>query len=347
METQARLKEMLAVIGSRKRILICTHNNPDPDSLASALALKTLLAKVADLRSTMCYGGTIARASNKVMVRQCRIEINHKKVLPQFKNTVLALVDAQPGGTHTLIPRGTKVDIVIDHHQASRWTRNQPVAFKDIRTGFGACSTIMEAYLKVAQVSLDKRLATALFYGIKTDIGDIGRMKADRDLEALARIYPQASQKLLARIESPKLPRIYFQMLLWGLNRAVTYRDVAVAKLNGFCNPDIVSEMADLLLRMEGIRWSLVCGMKGDDLIFSVRSSLRNVRAGNLVARLVAGKGSAGGHNQSAAGRMKIETGSAGREESWKKAQDEFVHHFLKLIKRQDAIEQQVRPNVE
>ena len=131
------------------------------------------------------------------------------------------------------------------------------MAFRDVRTEIGASSTIMAGYLFAANVPIEKRVATALFYGIRTDIGDLGRHKADYDLEILARLFPLASQKLLARIETPRLPRNYFELLRRGLDEAQTYRDAVVTTFGRQCDPDIIAELSDyLLLRMEGMHWS-------------------------------------------------------------------------------------------
>ncbi|HSJ53993.1 MAG TPA: hypothetical protein VLC52_09625, partial [Anaerolineae bacterium] len=65
----ARLKELDRAVKGLSRLLILPHNDPDPDAIASALALGYLLAERAGLEITIAYRGIIGRAENKALMR--------------------------------------------------------------------------------------------------------------------------------------------------------------------------------------------------------------------------------------------------------------------------------------
>jgi len=70
-----RLRKLLQVAKGHHRALILTHDNPDPDAVASACGLAYLLAHCAGLSTTAAYGGIIGRAENKAMLRVLHLPI--------------------------------------------------------------------------------------------------------------------------------------------------------------------------------------------------------------------------------------------------------------------------------
>jgi hypothetical protein len=71
--------------------------------------------------------------------------------------------------------------------------------------------------------------------------------------------------------------------------------------------PDIVPEIADLLLRMEGKTWSLCTGVDGDRLYLSIRTTNPRAEAGNLMRRLIGKAGRGGGHGTMAGGYVMLD----------------------------------------
>lgn len=59
-----KVERMARLAKGRKRALILTHDNPDPDSMASASALAFLLEQRMKLEARVGYGGIIGRAEN-------------------------------------------------------------------------------------------------------------------------------------------------------------------------------------------------------------------------------------------------------------------------------------------
>ena len=119
METQAvksQTDKLLSVLSQRRRLLVLTHTNPDPDSLASGLGLSLLAKTKLGLASDMGLCGRIMRAENKEMVQSLKIPLIPMGDLRLANYDCLAVVDTQPGFGHTKLPEGRDIDIVIDHH---------------------------------------------------------------------------------------------------------------------------------------------------------------------------------------------------------------------------------------
>src|SRR5215208_2925344 len=63
-----KLDRLLRVAKGRRRALIVTHDNPDPDSIAAAVALGHVLEECAGVETEVGYGGIIGRAENIAFV---------------------------------------------------------------------------------------------------------------------------------------------------------------------------------------------------------------------------------------------------------------------------------------
>ncbi len=302
-----RLQRLLDVVDGARTALVCTHDNPDPDSIASAYALARLLEEKRGVRCTLTHGGVLGRAENKAMVRLLKLPLVPigKVDLADFE--LVCLVDTQPPmGNHPLqkdVIAGKRV-LCIDHHPA----REMPpeVDFADVGGTFGATSTKLTTYLHAAQVPFDRTLATALFYGIKSDTRDLGREVGHTDLWAYGHLVAFTDMAALSEIEHPRLPRRYFAALVRAFQRARCWGEVVGCDLGAVYIPDLVAECADRLLAAEGIRWSIVVGEYEDEIFASLRVADRRYSAGKLVRDVVdeIGSGSAGGHGSMAGARV-------------------------------------------
>ena len=70
--------------------------------------------------------------------------------------------------------------------------------------------------------------------------------------------------------------------------------------------PDLGAEIADLLLRLQGIKWVVCMGVYKDDFIVSVRSRSQQIGAGALVRHIIGDWGSSGGHGTMAGGQIRL-----------------------------------------
>ena len=70
--------------------------------------------------------------------------------------------------------------------------------------------------------------------------------------------------------------------------------------------PEIVAEVADLLLRMEGMRWSFCTANMSGRIFVSIRSNKPGARCSRMLRAAIGRNGAAGGHDQMAAGYLEV-----------------------------------------
>lgn len=305
--TRQKYDELASLVrkrSSRGRWLILTHDNPDPDSIAAAAALSKLLRKCFRRRVTLAYGGIIGRAENQEMVKVLGIQLSHVRHLNWKHYKHFALVDTQPGTGNNQLPERTKPEIVFDHHPQRRAT--QKVRFVDIRTEYGATATILAEYLLVSGLEITKKNATSLVYAIRSETQDFSREFTGTDKAVYDTLHPLADIRALARIQTPQLPVSYYRNLHDALDRLESVGTLVVSHLGEVDQPDIVPEIADLLLRMKGKTWSLCTGYFGDRLYLSIRTTNSRADAGRLMRRLLGKRGKGGGHGTMAGGWMTL-----------------------------------------
>ena len=220
----------------------------------------------------------------------------------------IILVDCFPGRGNVSLPTTTPVHAVIDHHP----NNSLPGAhfFSDIRKEFGATSTIITKYLLHAGCQIDPKLATALFYGIKTDTGDMRREGSPVDLECYKFLFDIMDHQLLSRIENPDRDVEYFKILHRASEYAVTFDSVGYTHLGNVTTPDYVAEMADLFHSLEKLEWMVCSGIFKNQIFFSIRS--KNSDKAGISAEKIASilHGSGGGHSRVAAGKVPLESDS-------------------------------------
>ncbi|MEE8137887.1 MAG: DHH family phosphoesterase [Thermoanaerobaculia bacterium] len=289
---------------SKGRWLILTHDNPDPDSIAAAAALRKLLRQAFHRRVTVAYGGIIGRAENQEMVRVLGIRLSHVRRLNWKHYGHFALVDTQPGTGNNQLPKRMIPEIVFDHHPMRRLT--QKAAFTDIRPEYGATATILAEYLLAAELEITKKNATALVYAIRTETQDFGREFTDSDKAIYNALHAVADMRALARIRTPRLPVSYFCNLHEALESLQSVSTLVVSRLGEVEQPDIVPEIADLLLRLNGKTWSLATGLYRDRVYLSIRTTNSRADAGRLIRRLLGSRGKGGGHGMMAGGWVPV-----------------------------------------
>jgi nanoRNase/pAp phosphatase (c-di-AMP/oligoRNAs hydrolase) len=286
-----KLRQSLACA---KHLLILLQHDPDPDAIASALALRAVLGRNKSTASIASFG-QVTRPENVTMVRLLEVEI--QQITPQDLANYdgIALVDVQPpyfGDDVSL-----RVDAVIDHHPC---VHAYTATYCDVRTNVGSTSTIFVEYLLAADTKVTQRLATALYYGLKTDTLFLGRETTDADIDAFTYLYPLANHSLIRRMERPELPLRDLDALGYAL-RARTINDTTFFTHVGIVErEDVLPQFAEFCLQVQGIERSVVSGIFRGNLIISLRSHEHVKGAGRLVRNAFKQFGSAGGHRSMA-----------------------------------------------
>jgi len=310
------------------RLLIVTHDNPDPDALVSAFALTKLATAFGDVACRIVCQGYVGRAENRALKRELRIKLSSAARINWGKWPRVALVDAQPyTGNASFTPRRMP-DICIDHHPLRRKTRAR---YLDVRPDVGACATMLTEYLKLARVDISDDLAAGLCYAIASETQDFARDTTALDTATYAELYTRANKRMLARILHPPLKHSYYTILNHALISAFTYGNIIGAHLGEIDHPDSVSLVADLLLRRERNTWSIVTGVWHNDLYVSLRTLNRSANAGRMLQRLLKGVGRAGGHGGMAGGKAPLK----GLDGAQRRAlQETIVQKLIKTVRR-------------
>lgn len=301
---EKRLELLGSILPHKKKILIIPHDYPDPDALASAAAMHLLLQKKFGIHSQIAFNGTVSRAENRELLRRFRYKfVKTSAIVPPSRQAGCILVDTAPWSSNITIPSFARPIAVIDHHQHTR-ARSSKDIYLDIRTGAGATTTIMHEYLKAAGITPPKWLAAIMAYAIITETLDLSREYEKTDVDAYIELVSRADHKTIGKIRHAPLPRSYYALLQEALTNARKYDKAAWSHLSHIDQPEIVAEVADLLLRMEGLRWSFCSANVNNGLFVSLRSSQKGARCSKLLRSVIGRKGSSGGHDSMAAGFM-------------------------------------------
>jgi len=303
-DSASRLVKLRAVLDGAKSMLIVVQNNPDPDAIAAAAGLREIANELHGIACSVAHSGTVGRAENLALLRYLGLNTRNLDELELDRFDRLGMVDAQPGAGNVNFDPEFRLDVVIDHHPIRRETRS--ARFTDVRSRYGAASTILYEYLKEAGLEIPTRIATALVYGIRSDTQDLGRESHRADVEAFLDLYPHANARVLGRIVSAPLPRSYFSKLRVAIDNATIHGNRIVSFLGGLDSQEMVAEAADLLLRVEEMRWSMCLGVIDGWLHLSIRTIDRERNAGKVARNLGGRRGFGGGHQSLAAAQIPL-----------------------------------------
>jgi nanoRNase/pAp phosphatase (c-di-AMP/oligoRNAs hydrolase) len=287
--TRARVQQYQRYFADADRVLILLHNDPDPDALASGLALRNLLRRT---KTTAIIGAMqgVTRPENLRMANM--LDIHVEPITPASFNDFdrIATVDVQP---HYFGGQLLRADLVIDHHP------EQPgyiAVFKDIRADYGSTSTILTEHLRSVDVNISERTATAMLYAIKSDTLFFARHTNRDDLEAFTFLYPLADATLIRKMEGAEITLDRLEYVTRASQGGVMRDQVFSAFIGGAPREDFIPYTADFFLQLENVKWTIIAGVVGNSLILSVRNLGYSRNAGEFVKRWFADIGSAGGH---------------------------------------------------
>lgn len=298
--TRQRVQQYQRYFSDADRVLILTHHDPDPDAIASGLALRTLLRRT---KQTAIIGTMqpVSRPENLRMLKLLEIGVD-TVTADQFGSfEKIALVDVQP---HYFGDALRHVDLVVDHHpETSGWT----AMFKDIRSDYGSTSTILTEHLQAVDLDISERTATAMLYAIKSDTLFFNRQANRADLDAFSFLYPLADASLIRKMEGAEITRerLDYVIKAWQQGRMVEH--VFCAFLGEPPRDDFIPYVADFYLQLEDVQWTVVSGVVNDQMVVSVRNLGYSRNAGDFVRRWFNDIGSAGGHRSMAKAVVPLE----------------------------------------
>jgi nanoRNase/pAp phosphatase (c-di-AMP/oligoRNAs hydrolase) len=287
--TRAKVQQYQRYLSDADRILILLHNDPDPDAMASGLALRNLLRRT---KTTAIIGALqgVTRPENLRMANM--LDIHVEPVTSGMFNDFerVAMVDVQPHYFGGLLDR---VDLVIDHHP------EQPgysAVFKDIRADYGSTCTILTEHLRSVDVNISERTATAMLYAIKSDTLFFNRQANRADLEAFSFLYPLADATLIRKMEGAEITLERLEYVMKATSNHRLFEQVFCAFVGEAPREDLVPYIADFFLQLENVKWTAIAAIVHDQFILSVRNLGYSRNAGDFVRRWFSDLGSAGGH---------------------------------------------------
>src|ERR1700716_12918 len=245
--TRARVQQYQRYFSDADRVLIMLHNDPDPDAMASGLALRNVLRRN---KNTAIIGAIqgVTRPENLRMVNL--LDIHVEAITPDSLKEYdrVAMVDVQPHYFGGLIDR---VDLVIDHHP------EQPgytAVFKDIRPDYGSTSTILTEHLRAVDVNISERAATAVVYPLNADTLFFNRQTNRVDLEAFSYLYPLADPTLIRKMEGAEITRERLDYVLRAHRSGTLVDQVFCAFLGATAREDFIPYVADFFLQLEDVK---------------------------------------------------------------------------------------------
>ncbi len=310
--TNTNIELLTKVILKYDNFAILPHYNPDPDALGSAFAIQFIINKIFKKQADIYYQGIIGRAENKIMIDILNIPLIEITDDEQICNKPNILLDTQPGSGNNPLLKNKKPIMIFDHHPVK--LRSKSVEYADVRTEFGSTCTLLYEYIKAFDLKPTVNVATALYYGIQTDIVGEGRNGDKIDYSALESLSKYINRHKLYSIENPKLPFDYYLNINKGLKNSVIYDDFIITSLGQITNPDYVGEIADFLIRFEKANLVLVVGVHNNLIQLSFRSQSKKVDSGLTLKKIVGGLGSAGGHHKNAGGRIQFDDNEDGNK---------------------------------
>jgi len=267
--------------------------NADPDAIASAMAVKRLLwRKVVGV--TIACTNVIKRPDNLTMLRLLGVQLVPFEEIETKRYSKFVIVDSQP--SHDAYFRSLKADVIIDHHPDSGETAD----YTDIRPAYGATASMLTEYLRTAGIKPSAKLATGLFYAIKTDTDNFARKAIFEDVKAFQFLFRNANKHMARKIEQSELKPEFLKYFKIALEAKRRRKSKLYAHLGNVPSPDVCVLVADFFMRVSSVSWSIVSGRYNKKLVIIFRNDGIRKNAGGLAIRGFGHLGSAGGHKNMA-----------------------------------------------
>ncbi|SHG82475.1 DHH family phosphoesterase [Halobaculum gomorrense] len=303
--TAERLRGLVRTLRSVEGTLaVVAHDNPDPDAIASAIAL-VRIARFAGTDAEACYYGDISHQENRALVNLLDIEMRQldPDTDPREEFAGFALVDHSRPGVNDSLPEEIDPLVVIDHHPP-----REPIdaEFLDLRDDVGATSTLLVEYLDRLGVTPDTQVATALLYGIRIDTKDFTREVSEADFDAAASLLSHADASVLDRVESPSFDPAVLNVLARAIGAREQRGSVVASCVGEIADRDALAQAAERLLDMEGVNTTLVYGYRDGVVYASGRTRGTDLDLGETLRDALDQIGSAGGHADMAGAQISL-----------------------------------------
>jgi len=291
-------------------IVIQCHDNPDPDTIASAFALYKFFTKQGkDVQIVYSGLSEIQKTNLLLMIVELKIPLKFIKyddnspVLKGNGRNILIMVDCQYGAGNVKKLAADEV-AVIDHHVKE--TPEPPLS--DIRPFIGSCSTLVWHLLCNADFDFKNHLdvGTALYYGLYTDTNSLSEIMHPLDMDLRDSI--KYDSGLIKKLKNSNLTIGDLTIAANTLNNRKICEKISSAVFEADpCDPNILGFTSDLALQVDNIDVCIVFCRVSGGFRLSVRSCVREVMANELVEKICRDIGSGGGRNNKAGGFISMD----------------------------------------
>lgn len=339
---RAKARRLLRALAGKQRVLVTTHMHPDPDALASIIAMRHLLRQClpTGTKVELAVKGQIGGGINEAFTRYVKLDaLPWDQTLNLGDFDAVVLLDVQPNFAYSPLPPEVVPTAVIDHHRSRG--RRPKWAFCDIRGDVGSVCSIVFSYFMELDVAIPPDLAATLLYGVESDLAGIAGIPASLDNMAVSSLTLLADPNLVNQMRFVDLPRSYYVAYAAGLASAMWYDNAVIAHVGEIDSMEKPAVIADFLLRFDQAQWALVTATHGKRLILSLRSQEKDRSAGDAMKHLLRRLGEGGGHRAKAGGFILLETGSEAEVERHRKT---LRRRLLRMLKVREARGQRLVP---
>ncbi|WP_439025554.1 DHH family phosphoesterase [Haloarchaeobius sp. DT45] len=291
-------------------VAVLLHPNPDPDAMASGMAVAQL-CRHAGVDATLQFPGEIRHQENRAFRTVLDLDVEQIETAGDLAADTVVLVDHNtPRGFQG--SQGVEPYAVVDHHPGN----GTGSAFTDIRTDYGACATIFAEYFDDLDatvgngngdgVSLPPFTATGMVYGIQADTNHLTKGCSAAEFAASSYLYPGVNEDLLDRIANPQVPREVLKTKAKAIHEVDVDGPFGVCDLGAIPNVDAIPQAADELMHLEGVSAVVVYGEKDGTIHMSGRSRDDRLHMGEALRTVVADipMAEAGGHARMGGGQI-------------------------------------------
>lgn len=301
---------LLDIIDGDDLITIVMHENPDPDSMASAMGISELVRKIgADTQ--IVYSGRISHHQNRAFRAVLDTSFKNINHVEDIKGDRIILVDHHNArgivGGDSLVP-----DAIVDHHPVTSKI-SEDIMFCHIESDVGSCSTIVGEYLEEQgmlqsdrEKTVSTKLSTALYQGIRSDTSDLSKSVSSRDFNCLTNLYNSIDEDMLFRIANPKIDEETLETKARAIMGRKVRSSFAVSNIGDVQNSDSIPQSADELVQLEGVSATVVFGTCDENIRISGRAYDDRIHMGKTLERCVKNipDADAGGHSGMAGGMI-------------------------------------------
>jgi nanoRNase/pAp phosphatase (c-di-AMP/oligoRNAs hydrolase) len=343
-----RSQRLIDILRGASEVLVMTHDNPDPDAIASGWGVCVLVQQTLSAPTRLLAGGAITRAENRTLIDILKPPLQMIENWLPPENVPLVLVDTHSPPRLAHVAAGQPLAAVIDHHKiVDGGAGGFSFKFRDIRPSVLATSSMVAGYLREQVLTPSSVLATALTYGIHSDAMSYESRFSRVDRAALSWLSQFLDHDLLKKIEHPTLPKEYYGDLVLALESSFIYDQAAICVLPRAAGPEVVGEIADLLIRCDGVDCVLCAAKFAERIVISVRTTTKGGNATELIDMTLKDTAGAswGGHEHRAGGYIDVSAAESGKRDleaelrlSWLRAAKVEKERGQRLIAPKEVI---------